>query len=140
MGRPGRRHAALDGPANGGADPRRRPGGTRGSRPLQLRGLARPVPGGGPPVPLGAASPGGQAVTAIGLIAAGLGLPVLIAGRLHFMLHLFQLEHYEAARLRVWVERRGARIDRELLIGCLAGGLALTAAAAAGVLMLEVGV
>jgi UDP-N-acetylmuramoyl-tripeptide--D-alanyl-D-alanine ligase len=79
-------------------------------------------------------------VTAIGLVAAALGLLVLIAGRLHFMLHLFQLEHYEAARLRVWVERRGARIDRELLIGCVAGGLALTAAAAAGVLMLEVGV
>jgi UDP-N-acetylmuramoyl-tripeptide--D-alanyl-D-alanine ligase len=79
-------------------------------------------------------------VTAIGLIAAALGLLVLIAGRLHFMLHLFQLEHYEAARLRVWVERRGARIDRQLLIGCVAGGLALTAAATAGVLMLEVGV
>jgi UDP-N-acetylmuramoyl-tripeptide--D-alanyl-D-alanine ligase len=79
-------------------------------------------------------------LTAIGLIAAALGLLVLIAGRLHFMLHLFQLEHYEAARLRVWVERRGARIDRKLLIGCLVAGLALTAAAAAGVLMLEVGV
>jgi len=79
-------------------------------------------------------------VTAVGLIAAGLGLHVLIAGRLHLMLHMFQLEHYEAARLRVWVKRRGARTDRELLIGCLAAGLALTAAAAAGVLMIEVGV
>ena len=79
-------------------------------------------------------------MTAIGLIVAGLGLLVLIAGRLHFMLHLFQLEHYEPARLRVWVQRRGARVDRELLIGCLVAGLALTAAAAAGVLMLEVGV
>ncbi len=79
-------------------------------------------------------------MTAIGLIAAGLGLLVLIAGRLHFMLHLFQLEHYEPARLRVWVERRGARVDRELLVGCLVAGVALTAAAAAGVLMLEVGV
>jgi UDP-N-acetylmuramoyl-tripeptide--D-alanyl-D-alanine ligase len=78
-------------------------------------------------------------LTAVGLIVAALGLLVLIAGRLHFMLHLFQLEHYEAARLRVWVERRGARIDRELLIGCLVAGLALTAAAAAEVLMLEVG-
>jgi hypothetical protein len=58
-------------------------------------------------------------VTAVGLVVAGLGLLVLIAGRLHFMLHLFQLEHYEAARLRVWVERRGARVDRELLTGCL---------------------
>ena len=79
-------------------------------------------------------------MTAIGLIIAALGALVLIAGRLHFMLHLFQLEHYEPARLRVWVQRRGARIDRELVIGCLVAGLALTAAAAAGVLMLEVGV
>src|SRR4051794_20226871 len=79
-------------------------------------------------------------MTAIGLIAAGLGLLVLIAGRLHVMLHLFQLEHYEPARLRVWVERRGGRIDRELLAACLVAGLALTAAAAADVLMLELGV
>lgn len=79
-------------------------------------------------------------MTAVGLVVAGLGLLVLIAGRLHFMLHLFQLEHYEAARLRVWVERRGARVDRELLTGCLVGGLALTAAAAADALVLEVGV
>jgi UDP-N-acetylmuramoyl-tripeptide--D-alanyl-D-alanine ligase len=78
-------------------------------------------------------------VTAIGLIVAGVGLLVLVAGRLHFMLHLFQLEHYEAARLRVWVERRRGRIDRELLIGCVVAGLALSAAAAAEVLMLEVG-
>jgi UDP-N-acetylmuramoyl-tripeptide--D-alanyl-D-alanine ligase len=79
-------------------------------------------------------------VTAIGLSLGALGALVLVAGRLHFMLHLFQLEHYEAARLRVWVERRSARIDRELLIGCVVAGLSLTAAAAAGVLMLEVGV
>jgi UDP-N-acetylmuramoyl-tripeptide--D-alanyl-D-alanine ligase len=78
-------------------------------------------------------------MTAIGLTAAAAGALVLVAGRLHFMLHLFQLEHYEAARLRVWVERRGVRIDRELLIGCVAAGVALTAAAASGVLVLEVG-
>src|SRR4051812_819140 len=140
MGRPGRRHASVDGPADGGAHPRRRPRGPGGSGPLQLRGLARQVPGGGPPLPAGAAAGGRERVTAIGLIAGALGALVLIAGRLHFMLHLFQLEHYEPARLRVWVERRGARMDRELLVGCLVAGLALTAAAAAGVLMLEVGV
>src|SRR4051812_49977587 len=79
-------------------------------------------------------------MTAIGLIAAGLGLLVLIAGRLHFMLHLFQLEHYEPARLRVWVERRGARAYPSVLIGGPVAGVALTAAAAARVLLLEVGV
>ena len=54
---------------------------------------------------------------------AGLGLLVLIAGRLHFMLHLFQLEHYEAARLRVWVQRREAlgSIER-CSSGCLVAG------------------
>ena len=65
-------------------------------------------------------------MTAIGLIAAALGLLVLLAGRLHFMLHLFQLEHYEPARLRVWVERRGARLDSALLAICAAAGAALT--------------
>ena len=70
-------------------------------------------------------------MTAIGLIAAALGLLVLIAGRLHFMLHLFQLEHYEAARLRVWVQRRNARVDRVLLGVCVGAGLLLTVLAAA---------
>ena len=68
---------------------------------------------------------------AIGLTAAGLGLLVLIAGRLHFMLHLFQLEHYEAARLRVWVQRRNARVDPVLLGACVVAGALLTGLAAA---------
>jgi hypothetical protein len=72
-------------------------------------------------------------VTAAGLIAAGAGLLVLIAGRLHFMLHLFQLEHYEPARLRVWVQRRNARVQVGALALCLVGGAALTAATAAEV-------
>jgi UDP-N-acetylmuramoyl-tripeptide--D-alanyl-D-alanine ligase len=67
---------------------------------------------------------------AVGLVAAALGLLVLIAGRLHFMLHLFQLEHYEAARLRVWVQRRNARVDRVLLGACLGAGVLLTVLAA----------
>ncbi|HVG75911.1 MAG TPA: hypothetical protein VM824_11055, partial [Thermoleophilaceae bacterium] len=81
-------------------------------------------------------------MTAIGLIAAALGVLTLIAGRLHFMLHLFQLEHYEAARLRVWVQRRGARVDTTLLAACAAAGAALTIAAAldADVLVLILGV
>ena len=80
-------------------------------------------------------------MTAIGLIAAALGLLVLLAGRLHFMLHLFQLEHYEPARLRVWVERRGARLDSALLAICAAAGAALTLLTAvdAGAAVLAVG-
>ena len=70
-------------------------------------------------------------MTAIGLIAAGVGLLVLIAGRLHLMLHLFQLEHYEPARLRVWVERRRARVDWTMLGFTALAGAVLTAATAA---------
>ena len=65
-------------------------------------------------------------MTAAGLIAAAAGLLVHIAGRLHFMLHLFQLEHYERARLRVWVHRRNARVQVGALALCLAAGIALT--------------
>jgi len=81
-------------------------------------------------------------VTAVGLLAAALGVLTLVAGRLHFMLHLFQLEHYEPARLRVWVRRRGARVDPTLLAACAAAGGALTIAAAvdADVLVLILGV
>ena len=68
---------------------------------------------------------------AVGLTAAALGLLTLIAGRLHFMLHLFQLEHYEAARLRVWVQRRNARVDRRPLVICAVAGGILTITAAA---------
>jgi UDP-N-acetylmuramoyl-tripeptide--D-alanyl-D-alanine ligase len=71
-------------------------------------------------------------VIAIGLIAAALGLLVLIAGRLHFLLHLFQLEHYEAARLRMWVQRRNARVDKVLLGACLATGSVLVVLTAVG--------
>lgn len=78
---------------------------------------------------------------AAGLIAAAAGLLVLIAGRLHFMLHLFQLEHYERARLRVWVQRRNARVQVGALVLCLVAGIALTAATAAevGALVLSLG-
>jgi len=80
-------------------------------------------------------------MTAVGLLAAALGLMVMLAGRLHLMLHLFQLEHYEPARLRVWVERRGARVDTALLAACAAAGGALTLLAAvdSGVGVLIVG-
>jgi UDP-N-acetylmuramoyl-tripeptide--D-alanyl-D-alanine ligase len=81
-------------------------------------------------------------VIAVGLIVAGLGLLVMLAGRLHFMLHLFQLEHYERARLRVWVERRNARVDAGLL-GLAAGAgalLTLVTALDADVVVLVLGV
>jgi UDP-N-acetylmuramoyl-tripeptide--D-alanyl-D-alanine ligase len=75
-------------------------------------------------------------VIAVGLIAAALGALVLIAGRLHLMLHLFQLEHYEAARLRVWVRRRNARFDLTTLGLLAVAGALLTAVAAADVELL----
>ena len=81
-------------------------------------------------------------MTAAGLLAGALGLLVMIAGRLHLMLHLFQLEHYEAARLRVWVRRRGVRVDAGSLgLVAVAGGLlTLAAALDAGALVLVLGV
>jgi UDP-N-acetylmuramoyl-tripeptide--D-alanyl-D-alanine ligase len=81
-------------------------------------------------------------MTTVGLIAAALGLLALIAGRLHLTLHLFQLEHYEPARLRVWVQRRNTRFDATLLAACAAAGGGLTVAAAldADVLVLVLGV
>ena len=81
-------------------------------------------------------------MTAVGLAAAGAGLLVLLAGRLHLMLHLFQLEHYEPARLRVWVERRRARVDAGLLGPCAAAGVVLVAVTAldVDVLVLVAGV
>jgi UDP-N-acetylmuramoyl-tripeptide--D-alanyl-D-alanine ligase len=69
---------------------------------------------------------------AAGIAIAAAGLVALLAGRLHVLLHLFQLEHYEAARLRVWVARRGERLEpAELGWTALAGAL-LSAAAAVG--------
>jgi UDP-N-acetylmuramoyl-tripeptide--D-alanyl-D-alanine ligase len=40
-------------------------------------------------------------------VVAVLALGVRIAGRQHRLLHLFQLEHYEGARLMLWLRRRG---------------------------------
>ena len=68
---------------------------------------------------------------AAGLAAAAIGLLVLIAGRLHLMLHLFQLEHYEPARLLVWVRRRRARTDWTMVGFLVVAGAILTAFTAA---------
>ncbi|HEX3692215.1 MAG TPA: UDP-N-acetylmuramoyl-tripeptide--D-alanyl-D-alanine ligase [Solirubrobacteraceae bacterium] len=49
------------------------------------------------------------------LALALLALAVRLGGRQHRLLHLLQLEHYENARLRVWLRRRGERFQpREL--------------------------
>nr|MDQ3934506.1 hypothetical protein [Actinomycetota bacterium] len=80
-------------------------------------------------------------MTAIGLAFAALALLAVLAGRLHVLLHLFQLEHYEPARLRVWVARRGERIHaRELVgIGVVSGLMVAAAAADAPGVVLAVG-
>ena len=43
----------------------------------------------------------------VALVLALLALAVRLAGRQHRLLHLFQLEHYEPARLLLWLRRRG---------------------------------
>ncbi|MBA2763273.1 MAG: UDP-N-acetylmuramoyl-tripeptide--D-alanyl-D-alanine ligase [Thermoleophilaceae bacterium] len=40
-----------------------------------------------------------------------LGAAALLSGRLHELLHLLQLEHYEISRLRVWIARRSERVQ-----------------------------
>jgi len=63
-----------------------------------------------------------------------------IAGRSHRVLHVFQLEHYEGARLRLWIARRGERFPWALcaifgaaaLIGAIGHGWAGGAVALAG--------
>ena len=70
-------------------------------------------------------------MTATGFDLAFFGLLVLMAGRLHVLLHLFQLEHYEPARLRVWVARRGERIEARELAGIAIAAALMIATAAA---------
>ncbi len=53
-----------------------------------------------------------------------LAVAAAIAGRLHVLLHAFQQEHYENARLYVWVRRDlGRRLAPALAAAVLAGGL-----------------
>jgi UDP-N-acetylmuramoyl-tripeptide--D-alanyl-D-alanine ligase len=52
----------------------------------------------------------------VATVTALLALAVRLAGRQHRLLHLFQLEHYEPARLMLWLRRRSELFDtRELL-------------------------
>jgi UDP-N-acetylmuramoyl-tripeptide--D-alanyl-D-alanine ligase len=81
-------------------------------------------------------------MTAAGFDLAFFGLLVLMAGRLHVLLHLFQLEHYEPARLRVWVTRRGERNHGPELAGVGAAATLMVVAAALDlpVLVLVIGI
>lgn len=66
-------------------------------------------------------------MSALAWLALGLGgltTLTLLTGRLHLFLHLFQLEHYELRRLRVWVSRRGERLGlRDLGLAVATAGL-----------------
>jgi UDP-N-acetylmuramoyl-tripeptide--D-alanyl-D-alanine ligase len=48
-----------------------------------------------------------SAFEGIATVLALVALTVRLAGRHHRLLHLFQLEHYEGARLILWLRRRG---------------------------------
>lgn len=76
------------------------------------------------------------------LVLVVLAVTVRLVGRQHRLLHLLQLEHYENARLRLWLRRRGERWQlRELaaLVVLFAGAVAAQAAGsgwASGALLL----
>lgn len=65
-------------------------------------------------------------------VAALLALMVRLAGRQHRLLHLFQLEHYEPARLLLWLRRRGELFQWREPIGLGALYAAAVADLAAG--------
>lgn len=50
-------------------------------------------------------------------VLALLALTVRLAGRQHRLLHLFQLEHYEPARLLLWLRRRKELFEPRELVG-----------------------
>jgi UDP-N-acetylmuramoyl-tripeptide--D-alanyl-D-alanine ligase len=84
-----------------------------------------------------------SAFQGIAAILALLALGVRLAGHQHRLLHLFQLEHYEPARLILWLRRRGEMfVWRELAVVVLLFGVALAARASGsgwlcGVLLLS---
>jgi UDP-N-acetylmuramoyl-tripeptide--D-alanyl-D-alanine ligase len=64
---------------------------------------------------------------------AAVAVAVRLAGRQHRLLHLFQLEHYEAARLLLWLRRRGELfVARELVSIAVLFAAAIAAAAVGG--------
>ena len=68
-----------------------------------------------------------EGIAAVLAIAA---LGIRLAGRQHRLLHLLQLEHYEGARLMLWLRRRRELLaPRELLATCLLFAAAVAASA-----------
>jgi UDP-N-acetylmuramoyl-tripeptide--D-alanyl-D-alanine ligase len=65
------------------------------------------------------------------LVVAVVALGVRMAGRQHRLLHLLQLEHYEEARLMLWLRRRGELYEARELVSL--GGLYAAACADAAV-------
>jgi UDP-N-acetylmuramoyl-tripeptide--D-alanyl-D-alanine ligase len=63
---------------------------------------------------------------------AALAVAVRLVGRQHRLLHLLQLEHYENARLRLWLRRRGERWQPRELVAATALFAGAVAAQAAG--------
>ncbi len=86
-----------------------------------------------------------SAFEGVAAVIALLALGVRLAGRQHRLLHLFQLEHYEPARLMLWLRRRGELLAaRELIAVALLFGAALAARSSSmgwlcGALLLLVG-
>ena len=66
----------------------------------------------------------------IGVVAAVLVAGYCLPGRMRRMLHLLQLEHYENARLFVWLRRRGEIADRSMVLAIVLALVAVGAAAA----------
>jgi UDP-N-acetylmuramoyl-tripeptide--D-alanyl-D-alanine ligase len=61
-----------------------------------------------------------SAFEGVATVLALLALVVRLAGRQHRLLHLLQLEHYEPARLMLWLRRRGELLaPRELVVVAL---------------------
>ena len=53
-----------------------------------------------------------------------LAVAAVLAGRLHVLLHVLQQEHYETARLYVWVRRNvGRRLATPAAAAVLCGGV-----------------
>lgn len=69
-------------------------------------------------------------MTALAVALFTLTVAVMLAGRLHVLLHMLQQEHYENARLLVWIGLDRRRWEPELAVGALAFGLLIGAAAA----------
>jgi UDP-N-acetylmuramoyl-tripeptide--D-alanyl-D-alanine ligase len=77
-------------------------------------------------------------VTTVGALIGLGGLVLGTVARLHVLLHLHQIEHYEAARLLVWLRRRGERLQARWIAITLGAAAALAAIVALDVPLLAV--